>query len=59
MAIVGGDHREVARGLVTMTARDLRRVAGLRTAEARALVPHIDDEVVHRDQLVLIGEEVS
>jgi glutamate 5-kinase len=59
VAIVAGDHDEVARGLVTMAARDVRRVAGLRTAEARALVPHIDDEVVHRDQLVLIGEEVS
>ncbi len=42
-----------------MSARDLRRVAGLRSAEARALVPHIDDEVVHRDQLVLVGEEVQ
>ena len=53
----GPEQREVARGLVSVGARDLRRVAGLRTAQARSLVPHMDDEIVHRDQLVLTGKE--
>lgn len=57
VTIVGPDGVEVARGLVTMSARDARRVQGLRTSEVRGLFPHWDDEVVHRDCLVLIDEE--
>ena len=57
VAIVGPDGAEVARGLVTMSARDVRRVRGLRTGEVRELSPQLDDEVVHRDCLVLVGEE--
>ncbi len=53
VSVVGRDRAEVARGLVAIGARDLRRVAGLRSAEARHLVPHLDEEVVHRDRLVL------
>lgn len=57
VAIVGPQGVEVARGLVTMSARDLRRVRGLRSAEVRALSSQLEDEVVHRDCLVLVGEE--
>ena len=57
--IVGPGGDEVARGLTTMSARDLRRVRGLRSDELRALSPHLDDEVVHRDRLVLVGEEAG
>jgi glutamate 5-kinase len=57
VAVVGPDGAEVARGLVTMSARDVRRVRGMRTAEVRELLPQLDDEVVHRDCLVLVGEE--
>jgi glutamate 5-kinase len=57
VAIVGPDGIEVARGLVTMSARDVRRVRGLRSADVRELLPQLEDEVVHRDCLVLIGEE--
>jgi hypothetical protein len=35
----------------------VRRVTGLRSEEARKLLPHLSDEVVHRDRLVLIEEE--
>ncbi len=59
VAIVGPSGEEVARGLSTMSARDLRRVRGLRTDELRAVSPHLEDEVVHRDCLVLIGEEAG
>jgi glutamate 5-kinase len=58
VSIVDPDGAEVARGLVTMSARDVRRVRGLRSPEVKAADPQLDDEVVHRDQLVLVGEEV-
>jgi glutamate 5-kinase len=58
-AIPGPDGGAVARGLTTMSARDLRRVRGLRTDELRAVSPHLDDEVVHRDRLVLVREEAG
>jgi glutamate 5-kinase len=59
VAIVGPEGSEVARGITTMSARDLRRVRGLRSDELRALNPQLDDEVVHRDHLVLVGEEAG
>ena len=59
VAIVGHDGQEVARGLSTMSARDLRRVQGMRSEEVRAQNPHLEDEVVHRDSLVLVGEEAG
>ncbi len=57
VSVVEPGHGEIARGLAAIGARDLRRVVGLRSAEARRLVPHLDEEVVHRDHLVLIDEE--
>jgi glutamate 5-kinase len=59
VAIVDSEGVEVARGLSTMSARDLKRVRGLRSEELRALNPQLDDEVVHRDCLVLVGEEAE
>ena len=59
VAIVDPEGAEVARGLATMSSRDLRRVRGLRSDELRAVSPHLEDEVVHRDRLVLVGEEVG
>ena len=57
VSVVGPGRSEIARGLAAIGARDLRRVAGLRSADARRVVPHLDEEVVHRDHLVLIDEE--
>jgi len=59
VAIVGPHGVEIARGLATMSARDLRRVRGLRSDELRALNPQLEDEVVHRDCLVLVDEEAE
>jgi len=59
VSVVGPGHSEIARGLVAVGSRDLRRVAGLRSAEARRVVPHLDEEVVHRDLLVLTDGEVG
>lgn len=57
--VVGPDGREVARGIAAMGAREVRRVMGLRSDEARALVPQAQEEVIHRDRLVLVDEEVA
>lgn len=59
VAVVDHERREIARGLTAMDARELRRVAGLRSEEARAIVPHAGQEVVHRDSLVLVDEEAQ
>lgn len=59
VAIVDTGGSEIARGLATMSARDVRRVIGLRSEQVRGLNPHLNEEVVHRDRLVLVGEEVS
>ncbi len=47
--------QEFARGLTNYATSDARRIRGLRTQEARlALGSAMYDEVVHRDNLVLI-----
>ncbi|HEY8418253.1 MAG TPA: glutamate 5-kinase [Limnochordales bacterium] len=46
--------RELARGLVNYSARDLRRIQGSRTADIAAILGYKDfDEVIHRDNLVV------
>jgi glutamate 5-kinase len=48
--------REFARGLTNYATTDARRIRGLRTQQAReALGSDLYDEVVHRDNLVLIA----
>jgi glutamate 5-kinase len=59
VAVIAPDRREVARGLTTMSAREVRRVAGLRSDQVRAALPHADEEVIHRDVLVLVSEEAQ
>lgn len=58
VAIVDAQRREIARGLTAMDARELRRVVGLHSHELRAVLPQAEEEVVHRDSLVLVDEEV-
>jgi glutamate 5-kinase len=43
-----------ARGLSQLSADDARKVAGKKTAEAHALVDALPDELIHRDDLVLL-----
>jgi glutamate 5-kinase len=47
------DGATVGKGIVSCSAADLRRVMGLKSAEARALLPHHDEEAIHRDHFVL------
>jgi glutamate 5-kinase len=58
IACVGGDGREIARGLVTYSSDDIRRIAGQETAKIRQMLGYSNgDEVIHRDDLVLVKED--
>ena len=48
-----GAHGAVGKGISTYSDGDLRRVAGLKSAEVRALLPRASAEAVHRDYFVL------
>jgi glutamate 5-kinase len=51
---LGGDGREVARGLVNYSSSEARRIAGHPTAEIEALLGYSDgEELIHRDNLIL------
>jgi len=46
---------EIARGLVNYSAADLARIAGKKSAQIEAILgPGYDDEVIHRNNLVLL-----
>jgi glutamate 5-kinase len=47
------DGATVGKGIVSCGAADLRRVMGLKSGEARELLPHHDEETIHRDHFVL------
>ena len=50
------DGAEFARGLTNFATPEARQIQGLRTEQARlALGAVVDDEVVHKDNLVLLG----
>ncbi|HJQ82738.1 MAG TPA: glutamate 5-kinase, partial [Candidatus Binatia bacterium] len=53
---VAPDGREFARGLVNYTAAELERIKGEHTREIERLLGYKgSDEVIHRDDLVLVG----
>jgi glutamate 5-kinase len=43
----------LGKGLCNYSAQELRRVKGLKSDAIRELLPHVTDEAVHRDQMVL------
>jgi glutamate 5-kinase len=46
--------RVVGKGITAFSADELRQVAGLKSAEVRRRLPDAAEEVVHRDQFVLL-----
>jgi glutamate 5-kinase len=57
VALVDGSGHELARGLVAYDAADCRRIRGLASARVREeLGYHIADEVIHRDDLVVLED---
>ena len=55
VGITAPDGREVARGIVNFSSRELSLIMGRQTAEIEGLLGHRDyDEVVHRNNMVLM-----
>jgi glutamate 5-kinase len=48
-----GDGALLGKGIVTLSAADLRRVKGLQSAQVREVLPRAAEEAVHRDYFVL------
>jgi len=58
VSIITAKGREIARGLVTYDAGDALKIAGLKTAEIEKVLGFRGrDELVHRDDMVLMGGE--
>ncbi len=57
VSLVNERHQEVARGLVSYSGEDVARLAGQPTREIPRVLGYANgDEIVHRDDLVLIGD---
>jgi glutamate 5-kinase len=50
---VATDGETIGKGISEYSARELKRVIGMQSAQVRELLPHAADEVVHRDRFVL------
>jgi glutamate 5-kinase len=58
--VIGPDSREFARGLVTYDAEDCRKIKGLSSRNVEHVLGyHMGDEVIHRDDLVLLDDVVN
>jgi len=44
----------IGKGIVDYSAKELARVAGLKSEQVREQLPHAADEVIHRDRFVLV-----
>jgi glutamate 5-kinase len=51
---VAADGSVIGKGIADYSAKELTQVAGLKSAEVRERLPHVADEVIHRDRFVLI-----
>ena len=49
----GDGGRPIGKGITNLSARDLRRVKGLKSAQVREVLPRAGEEAVHRDYFVL------
>jgi glutamate 5-kinase len=56
--VVGPDGNEVARGLVNYGSADVTRIKGLHTDQVRLVLGYAYDEVIHRDDLVLVDDRI-
>ncbi len=50
--------RVIGKGISGLSADEVRQVAGLSSADLRTRLPGAPNEVIHRDQLVLVGADV-
>ena len=60
VSVVGADGREVARGLTAYPADEAAQIAGRRSGEIQEILGYSGgDEIIHRDDLVLLGAKQS
>ena len=58
VSIITGLGREIARGLVAYDANDAARIAGLKSTDIEKVLGFRGrDELIHRDDMVLMGGE--
>jgi glutamate 5-kinase len=56
ISIIDTNGQEVGRGISGQTSVSLRKIAGMRTQQAKAILSHDEkDELVHRDNLVIFS----
>jgi glutamate 5-kinase len=53
VAAADGDGGAIGKGIVNYSAAELRRIKGMKTADARQVLPRASEEAVHRDYFVL------
>ena len=49
----GDGDRQIGKGISNMSAEELRRVKGMKSAQVREVLPRASEEAVHRDYFVL------
>ncbi|MCS6827361.1 MAG: glutamate 5-kinase, partial [Caldilinea sp.] len=55
--ILDGGHRELARGIASYTAADLRKIAGCRSDEIETILGYTyGDVAVHRNDMILLTD---
>jgi glutamate 5-kinase len=60
VSVVAPDGREIARGLIAYPADEAARIAGRRSGEIPEVLGYSSrDEIIHRDDLVLLGAKQS
>jgi glutamate 5-kinase len=52
--VVAADGRRVGKGITALSTEEVRVVAGLRSDLVRRRLPDAPEEVIHRDQFVLL-----
>ena len=52
--VISGDGGQIGKGISDYSSRELSQVKGMKTDAVRDLLPHVADEVIHRDRFVLL-----
>jgi glutamate 5-kinase len=56
VACVDGSGKEWARGITSYSSQEIQRIAGKKSTEIESILGYrIRDEVIHRDEMVVVG----
>ena len=60
VSVLAADGREIARGLTAYPADEAAKIAGRRSTDIQEILGYSGrDEIIHRDDLVLLGKKQS